>query len=334
MPRKPIIEGGKREEIAKAALELFLSKGYDGTSVRAIMNQAGGEVGLFYYYFKNKDDVFDKVLDLFFAHYDADFIRIVEHGRRNPCRVMQDFFEYMERETARFRELYADKMHRTMRWAIREHTLTLIEPYLEQIVEIQSTYYGVAPALEAPVAARYLTHGVGSYILHEDCENYWVHRGELKRGVSLLMGMPLDEQELRTPYQATEADVQGFMELLQSVKDDLPYTKEEAYEKELKACVACGEAWAYCDNEKIVAGLLFSGERKELLFLAVHPDFRHRGLGGRLVETMAAQFSVGTEITVGTLGIGNSLGGEARAFYKRLGFTEGKLEVTDTTPVA
>ena len=57
MPRKPIIEGGKREEIAKAALELFLSKGYDGTSVRAIMNQAGGEVGLFYYYFKNKDEI-------------------------------------------------------------------------------------------------------------------------------------------------------------------------------------------------------------------------------------------------------------------------------------
>ncbi|MDD4508953.1 MAG: TetR/AcrR family transcriptional regulator, partial [Eubacteriaceae bacterium] len=98
MSRKTVGDGGKRDEIVGAALQLFLENGYDGTSVRSIMNQAGGEVGLFYYYFKNKDRVFDAVLDLFFARYDADFSAIVAHGRRNPCRVMQDFFEYMERE--------------------------------------------------------------------------------------------------------------------------------------------------------------------------------------------------------------------------------------------
>ncbi len=191
MPRKPVTEGGKREEILEAALNLFLTQGYDGTSIRRIMNKAGGEVGLFYYYFKNKDDVFDRVLDRFFAHYDDDFATIVTHGRRNPCRVMQNFFEYMERETVRFREMYAENMHRTVRWAIREHTLTLIEPYLEQIVAIQSSYYGVAPALEPTVAALYLTHGVGSYILHEDWESFLPHRTEVKRGISLMMGMSL-----------------------------------------------------------------------------------------------------------------------------------------------
>lgn len=40
------------------------------------MKQAGGEIGLFYYYFKSKDDVFDKVLDLFFARYQKDFAEI------------------------------------------------------------------------------------------------------------------------------------------------------------------------------------------------------------------------------------------------------------------
>lgn len=34
MARKPAVDGGKRAEIAKAALELFLKNGYDGTSVR------------------------------------------------------------------------------------------------------------------------------------------------------------------------------------------------------------------------------------------------------------------------------------------------------------
>lgn len=67
MARKKVTDGGKREQIVAAAMDCFLEKGYDGTSVRSIMKKAGGEIGLFYYYFQNKDDAFDKVLDLFLA---------------------------------------------------------------------------------------------------------------------------------------------------------------------------------------------------------------------------------------------------------------------------
>lgn len=222
MAKKSVVEGGKKDCIVKAALDLFLEKSYDGTSMREIMNRAGGEVGLLYYYFKNKDEVFDSALELFFSHYDADFAAIVAHGRRNPCRVMQDFFEYMEQETLKFREQYADKIHRTVRWAIREHTLTLIEPYLEQIVEIHSIYYGEKPALEPTVAALFLTHGVGSYILHEDWEKFLPHRGEVKRATSLILGMSAKEQELRIPHIATKEDIPGWMALVDEVGGFFP----------------------------------------------------------------------------------------------------------------
>ena len=59
MGRKAGMEGNKREDILSAAHYCFLEQGYDGTSVRTIMKQAGAEIGLFYYYFKNKDDAFD-----------------------------------------------------------------------------------------------------------------------------------------------------------------------------------------------------------------------------------------------------------------------------------
>ena len=325
MERKPISDGGKRREITKAALELFLKNGYDGTSVRSIMTQAGGEVGLFYYYFKNKDDVFDTVLDLFFAHYDADFAAIVAHGRRNPCRVMQNFFEYMERETLQFRQKYAAQMHRTVRWAIREHTLTLIEPYLEEIVAIQSAYYNVPPALAPAVAAMYLTHGVGSYILHEDHEKFLAHRAEVKRGTSLIMGMPPEEQELRTPYPAESADIPGCMALAISTRESCPGWEETAFQAQLENYVARGEAWLYRDGKTIAALLLFSGERCELDYLSVRPGYRRRGLAARLVETVAAQFPVGAELSVITYRKGDPMGTAARKFYQMLGFIEGKL---------
>ena len=325
MSRKPILDGGKREEIAKAALELFLKNGYDGTSVRAIMNRAGGEVGLFYYYFKNKDDVFDAVLDLFFAHYDADFAAIVAHGRRNPCRVMQDFFEYMERETIKFRAQYEDKLHRTVRWAIREHTLTIIEPYLRQIVDIQSDYYGVSPVLSPEVAALYLTHGVGSAILHEDSAVYLQDRTEIKKGVSLLMGMSASEQELRIPYPATAEDIPGWMTFIRTVKAHFPGLNEAEYEGQLAGYIQRGEAWVYRDGKTIAAALLLSKGRQEIDSLDVSPKYRRHGLAARLVETAAAQFPVGTLLSVTSYREGDPQGMAARALYKYLGFSEGAL---------
>ena len=320
MGRKAGMEGNKREDILAAAHNCFLEQGYDGTSVRTIMKQAGAEIGLFYYYFKNKDDAFDQVLDRFFAGYEADFASIVKHGKRNPCRIMQDFFEYMERETAAFRENYAGKMHRTVRWAIREHTLTLIEPYLRQVVEIQSSYYGVQPPISAEVAALYLTHGVGSAILHEDSETYFKNRVEIKRGTSLLMGMPTEKQTLRIPESATAQDIPAWMELVASMKEHFPGLDEAEYEKQLRQRIECGEAWLILDGETVAATLLFSKERKELDFLAVSPEYRRCGLAQKLVETAAAQLPVGAQFSVVTYREGDPMGAEARAFYEALGF--------------
>lgn len=320
MTRKAATDGGKYEDIINAAYECFFEKGFDGTSVRSIMNRAGGKIGLFYYYFDSKDDVFDRVLDRFFAHYEADFSGIVAHGRRNPCRIMQDFFEYMERETTLFRAEYAAKLHRTVRWAIREHTLEIIEPYLLQVVEIQSAYYHTAPAIAPEVAAIYLTRGVGSSILHEDTKGFFARRGEFKRGISLLMGMPMDDQELRIPYPASSDDISGCMALIQKVKASFPGLDEADYENQLVGYIKRSEAWVVRDDGKIAAALLCSKDRQEIDFLAVAPEYRRRGLAERLVETAAAQFPVKTELSVVTYREGDPLGEAARMFYTVLGF--------------
>lgn len=67
MARKPVTDGGKREKIVVAAMKCFLEKGYDGTSIRAIMKKAGGEVGLFY-----KNAVFDTNRKSLLRHISAE----------------------------------------------------------------------------------------------------------------------------------------------------------------------------------------------------------------------------------------------------------------------
>ena len=65
MPRKISTDSNKKEEILAAALNLFLENGYEQTSVRMISQTIGCEVGLIYYYFKTKDDLFENALSLY-----------------------------------------------------------------------------------------------------------------------------------------------------------------------------------------------------------------------------------------------------------------------------
>ena len=69
MARKPVLTGGKRDEIIKTATALFFEKGYEATSVRMIMEIVNGEIGMFYHYFKSKEELFDRVVEKFFDDY-------------------------------------------------------------------------------------------------------------------------------------------------------------------------------------------------------------------------------------------------------------------------
>ena len=318
-------EMGKREEILKVAEHYFLNKGFDGTSVRTIMKSVGSEIGLFYYYFKNKDEVFDLVLERFFAQYQVDFAQIVKEGRRNPCRLMENFFAYMEKETQEFRAQYAANIHKTVRWAIREHTLAIIEPYLKQIVDLQSNYYKVKPPLTNDVVALYLTHGVGSAILHEESGTYQINRAEIKKGVSLLMGMKEEEQSLRIPLLATEENIESWMELVTRMVEYFPGFEEAEYRKALKTHILNKEAWTFKDKDKIVAVVFYSKCNGEIVFLAVDEAYQRSGLAKRLLETVAAQLKVGSKLSVLTFCENDEKGKAARAFYKALGFKEGEF---------
>lgn len=52
----------KRANILRAAAKLFAEKGVEGTTIRDIANRSGENMGLIYYYFKDKEDLFNAVV--------------------------------------------------------------------------------------------------------------------------------------------------------------------------------------------------------------------------------------------------------------------------------
>ena len=52
-----------RAKFLQTAIHLFGSKGYHATTVPDIVREAGSSTGAFYFYFRNKEDVFASVLE-------------------------------------------------------------------------------------------------------------------------------------------------------------------------------------------------------------------------------------------------------------------------------
>lgn len=61
-----------------SALRLFSEKGYEGTSIREIIEGAGVTRPVLYYYFENKEDLFRRLVEARFAEFTGQIERIIE----------------------------------------------------------------------------------------------------------------------------------------------------------------------------------------------------------------------------------------------------------------
>ena len=75
----------RRHEILDTAEELFAYQGYENTSVQQILNRIGIAKGTFYYHFKSKEEVMDRVerriiKKLYNAYRNGDFgiLKLIE----------------------------------------------------------------------------------------------------------------------------------------------------------------------------------------------------------------------------------------------------------------
>lgn len=118
MARKPVLEGGKRDEIIEVATKLFFEKGYEETSVRDVLAVVGGEIGMFYHYFKSKEELFQVVAQKFFASYKKAVAEITEQCS-DINRFVQSFLAYYNSDVSKYFKLF-ENLHWTLKLAFME----------------------------------------------------------------------------------------------------------------------------------------------------------------------------------------------------------------------
>lgn len=134
-----------------------------------------------------------------------------------------------------------------------------------------------------------------------------------------------------------EQDIDNWMNLVEKVKDSFPglETKDALNEHRNTVLDFMNRNSAICAKEKgeIVGVLLFSNENNELCFLAVATERRRQHIAEKMLSYMLTKIKSQKDISVTTYRDGVPEGIAARAFYKRMGFVEGKLTEEFGSPV-
>lgn len=136
---------------------------------------------------------------------------------------------------------------------------------------------------------------------------------------------------------ANEWDIVGWMNLVNEVKENFPglETKEalEEHRKTVLDFISRDSAICAKFDGKIVGALLFSKENQMLCFLAVDTEYRRQHIAEKMVTYMLAWMDPQKDVVVTTYREGVPEGIAARAFYKRMGFVEGRLTEEFGSPV-
>lgn len=85
----------RKDEIIVAAQELFLTKGFEETAVSDIVAKVGVAQGLFYYYFKSKDEILDEVVGRFAELYFSVLNNLNNDDQLNAIQKLQHIFQQM-----------------------------------------------------------------------------------------------------------------------------------------------------------------------------------------------------------------------------------------------
>ena len=132
-------------------------------------------------------------------------------------------------------------------------------------------------------------------------------------------------------------EIEQWMRLVNRVREDFPglETQEalDAHRDTVLDFMRKKSAIRAKERERIVGALLFSRELHMLCFLAVDAEYRRQHIAEKMVSRMLAYMDPGKEVTVTTYREGVPEGEAARAFYKRLGFVEGRLSEAFGSPV-
>lgn len=153
----------RKSELLQAAVDLFMVKGYEATSVGDIVGKVGVAQGLFYYYFKSKEEIYHAALEYYTDAYAA-IIQKTILDRSVP--LMQRTQKILYGMGAMFDEpetTLMDELHQSNRKDLHDRlTLRMAQTLIDPLGTILTEYNerGLTQIANTEYAATFIVFGV------------------------------------------------------------------------------------------------------------------------------------------------------------------------------
>ncbi len=135
LPKDPEI---RKREIIAAARELFLTQGFEATAVSDIVKKVGVAQGLFYYYFKSKNELLDAVVEHFSEDYLAELERLVADAQLNAIQrfqiILATMFQFQKQHEELIRIVH-EKSNELLHHRVEHKILDKLVPLYLRILE-------------------------------------------------------------------------------------------------------------------------------------------------------------------------------------------------------
>lgn len=119
------------------------------------------------------------------------------------------------------------------------------------------------------------------------------------------------------------------MQLVELIRWNFPglETKEliDGYRETVTKNINRNSAICAKESDKVVGVLLFSVKHNMLCCMAVHPEYRKKGIATRMIHLMLEQLPTNRDVVVTTFREEDEKGIAPRALYKNIGFVEDEL---------
>ncbi len=132
--------GETKEKIITSATKLFMTNGYEATSVKMIIEEAGIVTGSFYHFFGSKESLFEAVIESFLGKYTERIESILKQEHKTVDELADAFFTELQSTSKIYYDvLGGDKLHWTIQYALHGKTLeAMVQPLAEYLTKAES----------------------------------------------------------------------------------------------------------------------------------------------------------------------------------------------------
>lgn len=157
--KKPDI---RRQELLDIGVSLFFETGEKGVSIQQVVKQANVATGLFYYYFKSKNEFLDEALNNYVNNEIISFEMILDNSVLTACEkldaVLEAYFEYAKK-MAPLRS--STPFHTEKHYMLTEKLITQLKTKVAELL-VQGKSENVFDIGDAYAAAGFILNGLVS----------------------------------------------------------------------------------------------------------------------------------------------------------------------------